>query len=568
MSAVAAQNDLSVLHAGGTGHHATYSKNSTGCVVYCGQLKDQRLPAPPLENGNVWIVWSDTYAGPDGDCASGQTCREIWAYIVMDSVLGCRMAYASPRPLLLLDSNIRDGVAQVSNLINQNLFPGSIGDEQMPTDVYDLLDGYQLTAGFSDIRPEDCKLATSRSLNPLSTPHYAGLGFGTSSLQLIGTPIVSGEVGSTVSLTPVNFALKGNDPFNSKNKVTSKNIVDIGAETILFMVNRSNTAGLGNGGGPTNILTTDALKLFDGDQCDTNAFSDWGGKPAGDTPVHVFFRESLSGAMNTAEYSMFRVYTTKAIPDTTQEKSINPAVDNLNNYSKPCVAGGGNRTRALGVGELINGCGGCTNGIKHTPDSIGYAFFAFDIVSGIATSTSYSYLTVDGVDPMFNAYCSCASCGGGNPGQAAFGEVPGCSAGINCDPTSVWGIGHAAFPHLVDGTYRAWNIMRAICEEGDSDCTTLVADAQSAITGSISVADFLPWSEMLYYRSHYKQSAIAGNNGFSTKTEAGGDEGGCILQKPTMGGTLDKTGYHQGYGTPDHTVSGVNNCWMYNLGGQ
>jgi hypothetical protein len=568
MGAIAAQNDLSGLKGGGNGHHATYSATATGCIGKCGQIKDQRVPLPPLENGQIWIVWGDTYSGPNGDCASGQTCREVWAYIQLDSTVGCRMAYANPRPLYLLDSAIRANTATASNLINQNLFNGHVGDEALPTDVYDSLNGFQITAGLSDIRPEDCKLATSRALNPLSTPHYAGLGYGTSSLQLIGTPVVSGEVGSTSSFTPVNFALKGNDPFNTKNKVTSKNIVDIGAESIMFVINRSNTTGLGNGGGPTNIKTTDALTLFDGDECDTNVFSDWGGKPA-NTAVHVFLREPLSGTMNTTEFSVFRVYTTKSIPDTTQEKNVNPAVDNNSNYSKPCVAGGGDRTRGIGTGEVVNGCSSCTSGVKGTADSIAYTFFAFGNISKIATSTAYSYLTVDGVDPLFNTYCATGVCTGGNPGQAPSGQLPACVQGTSCDRDSVWGVGNNSFPHLVDGTYRAFNILRAICELSDTNCTTLVADAQSDITGLTGVADFLPYASMPYYRSHYKQSAIAGNNGFSTKTEAGGDEGGCVLEKLSFGGTLDKTGYHQGYGTPAHKVSGSgNNCFSYNLGGQ
>src|SRR5262249_14148030 len=152
-------------------------------------------------------------------------------------------------------------------------------------------------------------------------------------------------------------------------------------------------------------------------------------------------------------------------------------------------------------------------------DSIGYTFFSFGNVAAVAGASGVGrYVTLDGVDGINNTYAS--------------GVLPTCTAPCPATPGST-------FPHLRDGSYRAWSILRLVPDQTDPNFTnaqTLVTAAQNGINAT--VPDFVPFVAtpdgdpgMTYYRSHFKQTGATmgtiSNGNPGQATENGGDVGGC-----------------------------------------
>lgn len=107
----------------------------------------------------------------------------------------------------------------------------------IPAAVYTALNNAAITAAFTDIRPEDAKFANCRTLNQLNATTYAGLGYGTGTTcsTLVGTQILSAF--STATANPVNFNIKGTDPFSGR-PIKASTTIDVGAAPIVFIVNR------------------------------------------------------------------------------------------------------------------------------------------------------------------------------------------------------------------------------------------------------------------------------------------------------------------------------------------
>ena len=502
--ALAAYNNV----AGAGSHHYTIGGSCTSGP--CAYIDDsQRSSNIANEGGNVWIVWDSTVSN-------------VWAYISVDSVVGVRSFLANPRTLLQLDNDVTSTAGQ--NRISTGLWGSD--ESSLPTAIYNALSGTAITAGATDIRPEDAYYASCRAMGALDTSTYEGLGYGTGcGATLVGTQIQSAL--SSATANPVEFALPGNaDPFSTNTVPTAKTI-NVGAVPVLFLINKTNSNGLGatSGGNPvfTNIAHGDAKTIFSGDECDGNAFN--ASNPPPNFNVHVFLREPLSGTMNTTEHTTFRLDGHAA--GDTQEKNVgdpsNPPTSN-NPLNKNCAVGG-DRKRGIGTGEVVNGVG-TTGGVKNVADSIAYAFFSYGNVSQIAGTTNYGYLTLDSVDGLNSSYSN--------------GQLPTCSS-----PTFCGAQPNTTFPHLRDGTYRAWSVVRLVVDPSDTNASDLVSAAQAHVNDQ--VPDFVPWvaagqdNGLGYYRSHFTQAGVTGHNGFDGSPEAGGDMGGCIFQKPTTGdGTTEK----------------------------
>lgn len=485
--------------AGASAGHYTV-KGDTGCTQTpaCAQLLDSRSASILPEGGNLWVVWN-----------SAQT--EVWAYLSVDSVVGNRMFLAAPRAKLAIDAKTQTTVVG-QNLISPALWGADAS--VIPAAVYAALNNAPVTAAFTDIRPEDAKFAETRAVTTLDPTDYTGLGYGTGPNTLIGTPVHSAY--STSQANPVDFSLGGStDPFT--NDPTPKNItIPIGASPIVFIINRTDASGLGsaNFGGTakpfTNITDAEAQKVFSGTECDTTAL----GGTISDVPVYPILREPISGTMNTTEFSVFRI---AADPHQSQEANVGePTYPSTSNpLAKTCLAGGGERHRAIGTGEMVNGAGSpATGGVLNTKDGIGYTFFSYGNVSKIAGSASYGYVQLDSVDPIATAYTN--------------GELPTCTAPCPATPG-------ASFPNLRSGKYRAWSVLRVVTDVSGVNYTNtsaLVTSIQANVNAT--VPDFVPFKAvgtdpgLKYYRSHYLQSGVAPNNGLSGQTEAGGDMGGCI----------------------------------------
>lgn len=177
----------------------------------------------------------------------------------------------------------------------------------------------------------------------------------------------------------------------------------------------------------------------------------------------------------------------------------------------PCAKGGGDRTRSIGTGNLLGF-------VRGTTDSIGYTFFSYGASSGIAGSTPYGYLKLDGVDPL----------GLGTPNQ----QLPTCANPCPLAPNT-------SFLTLRKGGYQAWAIYRVVTDATGPNNTyaaALVAAAQKNVNST--VPDFVPFNAqadgdlgLQVFRSHYTQSGVAPHNGINVSPESGGDMGGCIELK-------------------------------------
>jgi hypothetical protein len=649
-------------------------------------LHDTRSTAIPLEYGNLWVVWvTDTATG---------TVTDIWTYLSVDSTVGVRNYLAVPRAKLTVDNAATSYAGGAA--ISASLFIDNSSDTTLPTAVWTAISGTEgatLTAGMTDIRPEDAKLATERILGEVPSP-YGGdtvpttaddfiysfaLGYGPGP---VGVGIKSAEPGSTAVATPSEFALPGAaDPISGSTVSTSINVYPVGEEPIVFVANRSNTAtGLGQiipsqaacSGTPTpNCLTTAYTSdgsyqyrnvwdqhpwpavantfpnltpattgycavaanqstaachytrrplgnLFSGGDCETDssAFT-WpldanteGVRvvpPNGTAePITLFLREPLSGTYNTTEFSAIRLYGTpggssgtngsgtyESTPYISQESNVIIGQPDMNPLDLQCPGkfGGENgstegvRMRGIGTSEIANGPGGTASGdgILNTPDSLGYLFFSFGNVSKMAAKTSYGYLMIDGVDPLFTAYNG----SGNEPGQpvnwvsgagaTAWGELPECanSGGAAgepaCTAAAVWG-SVGSYPHLRDGTYSAWSELRMICDPSDAQTTArctptndplgaealvqhLQFDIHNSNTGG--VPDLLPFSDaasgalsfsppygdVKYIRSHF---SLYGPN--DTDNAAG--QGGTPTGNPWVRTVPPGTSTHQGGSMP------------------
>ena len=215
-----------------------------------------------------------------------------------------------------------------------------------------------------------------------------------------------------------------------------------------------------------------------------------------DFPVNLIQREPLSGTYNTFEFDEVRRFggtggnQTKngsslygKPPYISEEENAQiSAGTNYNPLQSQCTAGyadtdiEGKRYRAVGTGDLVSD-------VKATADTIGYTFFSFGNVSSIASSPSYGYLMIDGIDPLFADYENNA----GNPGQPAspsapltWGELPACTPGgtPDCTRSAIWAGGNY-YPNLVNGTYPAWSEVRMMCDTATAHCLT-TSDALGA----------------------------------------------------------------------------------------
>lgn len=244
-----------------------------------------------------------------------------------------------------------------------------------------------------------------------------------------------------------------------------------------------------------------------------------------DFPINLVLREPLSGTYNTFEFDEIRRFGSTAGNQSQNSSSLYPkppyisqesnieqtesAKADTNPLALGCTAGfedtdtEGKRYRAIGTGDEVKD-------VKSNADTIGYAFFSFGNVSSIATSASYGYLMIDGIDPLFADYENQA----GNPGQPAsptvptsWGELPACTPNgtPDCKRNAIWASGNY-YPNLVNGTYPAWSEVRMICDTATANCLAtsdplgaeaLVQNLQFDIHNNNpgGVPDLLPFSD-------------------------------------------------------------------------
>ena len=474
------------------------------------------------DTGAIWIVWDSA------------ATTHVWAYIKVDSVVGDRCYFAQPR----CNVNIATFPAP-GNQISSALWGDNSADATPPAAVQALFtaaSGLAVNVAATDIRPEDGLFAQCRANSALGggLDGVDGLGWGTNASgscpalgaplsQLVGTDVVSGVTGTVASAHPVAFNISGTDPF-SGTAIPAPTTVPVGAAPIVFVTSTSTTTG--NLGPVTNATDAQLQTLFSGTNCNASVLT---GGVAGN--VQVYLREPFSGTMNTTEYTVFRYPNEDG-------KSQEAGVGAVKLSNTPCTAGGG-RTRSIGTGDEIKGVQ--TSVANTTQDGIGYAFFSYGNVSKLASQAGvFRYLTLNGVDGIFASYA------GGDPGEPGNGVIPGatnlpatCVGGFPCPESAIW-TGGKSFPHVRDGSYRAWSTLRVV-SNGTALTNVKVLVGKSNFFAVQSVPDYIPFSAVkqtvggvvttldpgfLKQRSHYGPGAH--NTG---TTEAGRDAGGCIQGK-------------------------------------
>jgi hypothetical protein len=525
---------------------------SNGNVI---NLTDSRVSPVNVDAGTIWIVWN-------------ATATKVWSFNKVDSVVGDRCYFAQPR--CSVNAPLSSLTGSGSNKISSSLWGDGSSDTALPSVVQSLFtNGTPVTVAATDIRPEDAAFAVCRvnsihgagsnggagsdgldglGYNSVNSPGVCPAnGLGQSSGAYVGNPIKSGFPGSTATANVLSFNIKGVDPI-SGTTIPKFTVVEVGATPVVFITERDK----GQLGDLTNATPAQLQQVFSGANCDATAF----GLTSGG--IGVYLREPLSGTMNTTEATVFRHPTVyggigaSSVLGVSQETGVgsnNP----LAGQAGTCNSsdGQGARYRAIGTSEEVSSVQ--NSGVDgNKTDGIGYTFFSYGNVSGIANKSAYGYITLNNVDPIFASYGPQSSTGAGfDPGQpASAGTIPAaanlpCGA-FPCSETKIWA-GGLSFPNLRNGTYSAWSIVRLVSDgTALTNSKTLVKDSQAFVVDS--VPDYVPATKTVgttgtdpglsLVRSHYQQYDGAGtflgaapvNTG---TTEAGGDMGGVILLCPT-----------------------------------
>ena len=507
-----------------TGSHA-------GCAHYTNAsftLTDTRPTLAPFngtavtDTGAIWIVWDNTTADPN--CA---TACNVWAYIKVDSIVGNRCYFAHPRCTVSSPSPFPAP--------SQSIAAGIWGADSTPPAPIQALftTGTAVNAAASEVRPEDALFGQCRinSVAGGANDGLAGLGlganasgtcpaFGANLAHLAGTNLVSAYPGSTSTAHPLAFNISGRDPF-SNQAIPAFTTVNVGAYPLIIIINRQGALK-----GVKDVSLAQLQAAFSGAKCSGTNFT---GGTAGN--INVYSREPLSGTMNTAEYSFFRMPRDSSgnydlVNGASQEKGLT-GTEPVNGVA--CTAGG-KRYQGIGTGELVKFVQ--NSNTLFAVDGIGYTFFSYGNVSSIASNANYGYLTVNGVDPIWHVYGSKYDAGqsatpGNLPGTA---DLPAaCAGAFPCAEAKIW-TGGESFPNLRNGSYRQWAMIRLVSDGAAlTNARALVTSTQASAVST--VPDFVPAvasapdKGLALLRSHYTQQGVAPNN----TAEKGGEEGGCIL---------------------------------------
>jgi len=576
-------------------------------------LIDSRLGKNLTDSGGAWVVWSVPHTSGNTsvqDCtdaaSSNPNVGDVWVFASVDSVVGLHSYFAksSMNSGYTVGSSVLPGANKISEVLYACTGADHTGASPCTTDdtptqnVWNFLaQGAIVNVAATDIRPEDGAWAMCRANSPLGpssvgtgngTDSLDGLGYNTSGAQqasgecakfnsnntqalknVFGNPVLSGFPGSTSKAQVAAFNIAGKDPATNA-AVPAFTVYPIGAVPVVFIINEH----AGTLAGVNNITDRQAQALFSGTTCNASVF---GGSGA----LNVFVREPLSGTYNTVEANVTRYPTNYGNPPGVIGTSMETGVGANNPLATNCAGGGGTRYRAIGTGQEVlsvscsnstsSSCGG---GFAAQRDGIGFTFFSYGNISSIAQNSDFNYLTLNGVDPIFQSYNSGAAANSIDPGNPGNGQLPKdtpCgtgSAAFPCTEQQLWQGGYS-FPNLRNGTYRAWSLLRLV-STGTAG-TNASALATSAEAYSVNrVPDFVPAKAvkngtatvdpgLLVLRSHYLQ--IAGDGiGIGTGCTGTGTAGcklpaNVVEAQSDMGGVIIPT--NAGGVKPGIAVNGV-----------
>jgi hypothetical protein len=473
------------------------------------------------ETGNAWVAWTPATAGNNSTCGTISSTTKIYAYLQTDSVVGDRSLFNG--------STIANTGGSTANLI-YSTSGTTIGTEwaTLPTSVAGAFTtSVPVNVAGTDIRPEDAEFATARALTtvgsnvgswgPLSvsTNQYLGLGYNN------GDSVESDYSGSVFHV--INFTLP-----------TTFYTQPVGADPVVVAVSSTDASGIGfNSSNITNLNKSTLALYLDGTLGETRDALTPGSTETTSNPTTVILREPLSGTYNTVEYNVPNTLALGTSQDVGEDQLASqknnpatlPAGSTWNPLHIQNATWGNLRRRAIGTGQEINALFG-TGGLTAPENGLGYAFWGVSNFAPAASSTStIKYLTIDGVDPLFANY----------------------TAGVI--PTTTTELASVNFPHIKDGTYPIWSLIRLVYTNSSLSTTVLsLSEAAGKYTTS-SHPDFVPYyvqSGLSYVvnlnveRSHFIPSAgtiqpatpINGECAFqpiALTQEAGGDVGGVVI---------------------------------------
>jgi hypothetical protein len=431
---------------------------------------DNRSVSIAAVSGNVWIVWNAA-------AAAGTSGGLVCAYLAVDAITGDRLFYAQPRGTLSIPSS---EIGEAGG----NLVPFLPPDTALPSTIYNDLNNVVFNAAPTDLRPEDAAYATTRALDSY-TVSGSGLGYGPGP---IGGSILSEF--SSKSAQVVAFNISGTDPITGQT-IPAATTTDVGGEVEVVLLNTTlGGAGSGNFGDPAfnNVDRFVLANFLNGDFTRTRDMIPSSGEPA--VPVHVLLRDPLSAAANVIEFCVTRSVEVNS----TQELNVDPADPNTNPLNLT-AADGGTRQRTGSSSEEVSEIGDIAN-------SLGYVLFSFGNVSPIVSTARY--VTVDGIDPLYASYTS--------------GALPTCT--VPCP-------GEVTYPNLINGSYPIWSIITVVSAKPvPAGITSIITAAQTQVA---NIPDFVPFSSLEVFRSHYTQDGVAPNNGHTRTAESGGDMGGAVF---------------------------------------
>ncbi len=572
------------------------------------------------DTGTVWMVWDEHTLYVAG---TGTTCApNVWLYLNTDSVVGNRAIFGSvgsgsygvyveapatfPAP--------QDTTSATSFTIPPaewgSTSPAGGGyDDVVPANIQALFTSANegvanapnlVNVGASDIRPEDAFFAITRAnsvLGGTSADQRDGLGYvsagatgpnsttpgaapanctgttpGATVADLVGSAIKGQETngannstGSASSFNVAAFNITGQDPFTCAT-IPAMHVLPVGATPIIFIHsnNGSTLSGL------TNATEAQLGTVFSGANHNASVF----GLPSANFAVMV--REPLSGTYNTTEETVMRHPSSTSLYRYSMETGVNPAVDNPLN-------GNGGRYRAIGTGREVNAVK--TAFTNYGVDGIGFTFFSYGNVATLGGSSNYSYITLNGVDPIWHNYVPGTN-GINDPGQAGLtpGQLPyntpcGSASAIPptafpCPESSLWsadpsyttvGITNTptvsySFPNVRNGAYPSWSAVRLIAGPAWINANALVT--ASNVYAVTTTPDYIPYVTVKsgttiidpglnIVRSHYGCTLVTcGLNVLGTainppfnSPEKGRDAGGQILPRGDLKVNFTQDGF-------------------------
>jgi hypothetical protein len=558
------------------------------------------------DTGTVWIVW-------DSKVTAGKCTPNVWIYLSTDSVVGNRAFFGSFGAPAGKGVYVQapasfpadDGGSQISSTLWGDGSTGVVPDvavQNLFSNATTKL-SQLVNVGATDIRPEDAYFAINRvNTNLDATDGNRGLGYnsnntagtppdlstncgGTSGLpQLQGTGILGDYfIAPATSEGPFNvlaFNITGQDPFTCANIGTYATI-PVGASPIVVI--HSNNGGQLKG--LANVTTYELEQVFSGLKNGTPTSTPFG-TPCSPTPCVGAFgailREPLSGTYNTFEETTMRHASAISSYRAPQELGVGGAANN------PLAGFDTFRWRAIGTGDMVKsvrdfdlGSGGS---YVHGKDAIGYAFFSYGNVSPIKDNANYSYVTLNGVDPIWHNYdptnagtnpqsivdpgqhCAagspptCTNPAGTLPGVADLPASCGVAGSFPCNESNLWAADNFSvvngsvfksysFPNLRNGNYTAWSIVRLITSSSKLAAIQKLVNTSNTYVVS-TTPDYVPFDPVLdstgtvvldpglqFLRSHFGcVAATCGTNSFTSAVnppvnapETGRDAGGSIL---------------------------------------